>query len=57
MERTRDEWKEFIREQAEEHGVPFRAACEIFSVLGPNEAHDGFVTSLEDYAMMYGDDE
>ena len=48
MEKTN--WKEYVREQAEEYGVPFDVAWEIFLLLGPNEAYDGFVTELQDIA-------
>jgi hypothetical protein len=50
MEMEKTNWKEYVREQAVEYGVHFDAAWEIFLLLGPNEAYDGFVTELQDIA-------
>ena len=41
-------WKEYVTEQADNFGVSFETAWELFDILGPNEAYDGFITMLED---------
>lgn len=41
-------WGEYIVDQAENTGVRVGTALAIFDMLGPSEAFDGFVTSLED---------
>ena len=41
-------WREYVKEEAENFGVPFREAWALFQMLGPNEAYDGFITMLED---------
>ena len=43
-------WREYVRDDAENAGVDFDMAWEIFCVLGPLEAYDGFLTMLEDAA-------
>lgn len=47
---SKTNWKEYVRECAEDAGVDFETAWELFEVLGPEEAYDGFVTMLEDAA-------
>jgi hypothetical protein len=43
-------WKEYVRKEADQHGVPFKLAWMLFEMLGPEEAYDGFITELADYA-------
>ncbi len=43
-------WREYVRNEAEEYGVPFKLAWMLFQMLGPDEAHDGFITELQDLA-------
>lgn len=45
-------WEEYVQMKAEENGISFDIALTIFSMLGPTEAFDGFITSLEDAADM-----
>lgn len=49
------DWKKYVREQAEEFGVPFPDAWLLFELLGPNEAYDGFITELEDMSQCFND--
>ena len=39
---------DYVRNEAENHGVPFVYAMAIFNVLGESEMYDGFISSLED---------
>lgn len=41
-------WKEYVKGVAEDYGVPFVEAWELFHALGPSEAHDGFISMMED---------
>ena len=50
-----ESWGEYVVNQAEEQGVSISNAYSLFSLLGPSEAFDGFVTELEDAAMMAED--
>ena len=49
---TRKEQIKFVKNSAEDYGVPLRDALMIFDMLGESEMYDGFVTELEDYAEM-----
>ena len=46
-------WTEYVRQQADNFGVPFDTAACLFSLLGKSEAFDGFVTMLEDESMKH----
>ncbi len=41
-------WREYVKGVADEYGVDFDTAWTIFDLLGPSEAFDGFVTTIED---------
>lgn len=41
-------WDNYVTTLAMEYGVDQEAAFELFELLGPTEAFDGFVTALED---------
>jgi hypothetical protein len=43
-------WQGYVAKEADQHGVPFKLAWMLFEMLGPEEAHDGFITALADYA-------
>ena len=51
---TRQEIIKHVRDEADNHGVPFEDAMMIFDLLGESESHDGFITTLEDYSMIRG---
>lgn len=44
------DWKAYVKEQAETHGVEYKLAWQIFEVLGEEEAYDSFICTLEDIA-------
>jgi len=46
-------WKEYVRNEAANFGVPFSEAWMLFEMLGPNEAYDGFITMMEDLAAEH----
>jgi len=46
------DWEKYVQECADEYGVDVSVAMALFEVLGENEAYDGFLTALEDVAMM-----
>ena len=46
-------WTEYVKQQADNFGVPYDEAACLFSLLGKSEAFDGFVTMLEDQAAKY----
>ena len=48
---TRQEIIEYVKNEAENCGVPFDDAMELFYLLGESEMYDGFITILEDYGM------
>lgn len=50
-----ESWGEYVVDKAEEAGVRVSMAYSLFSLLGPSEAFDGFVTEMEDAAMMAED--
>lgn len=50
---TKEEAIDFVKEEAENYGVPFDVAMAIWDVLGESEMFDGFPTSLEDAAADY----
>ena len=43
-------WQGYVAKEADQHGVPFKLAWMLFEMLGPEEAYDGFITALADYA-------
>ena len=45
----KNEWEKYVREQADNYGVEFETAKMLFDLLGEDEAHDGFITELQDY--------
>lgn len=52
-----NEWKEYVLHQAENYSVLVELAWAIFQMLGPSEAHDGFITEMENAAEIIEDDE
>ena len=45
-------WDNYVRSCASEYGVDLEVAFELFDLLGPEEAFDGFVTELEELEGM-----
>lgn len=39
----------YLRDMAEEYGVPVESVFAVADMLGPNEDFDGLISSLEDY--------
>lgn len=50
MEQSR---KEYLRELADEYGVPFKTVLMLADLLGPNEDYDGLISELEDLAENF----
>lgn len=50
-EHDAESWGEYIVGKADEFGASVSNAFTLFELLGPTEAFDGFVTSLEDGGM------
>lgn len=50
---TRERY-EYLREVADEYGVPLKQVLALASVLGPNEDHDGLISMVEDMLPMFG---
>ena len=50
-------WKQYVRTQAEELGVPIPLAWQLFQLLGPREAYDGFIYELQELADQLEDEE
>ena len=50
---VKNDWDEYIQDCAEDCGVEFDEAKMLFDLLGPSEAYDGFVTTLEDHGNGY----
>lgn len=46
--------KEYLKELADEYGVPLSVVMTAASVLGPSEDHDGLITAIEDWLDMNG---
>lgn len=46
------ERRAYVRELAEEAGVPVDTAFAIADMLGPSEDRDGLVSTLEDYGLF-----
>ena len=46
---TRQEIIDYVRNEAENYGVPFDHAMCLFDLLGESEMYDGFITMLQDY--------
>ena len=40
----------YLREIADEYGVPMYVVRQLADMLGPNEDYDGLVTAVEDWA-------
>lgn len=55
MGQTIEERNCYLRELAEEYGVPMYVVRSLADMLGPNEDYDGLVSALEDYCEMFGD--
>ena len=47
---TRQEIINYVRDEADNYGVPFEDAIMIFDLLGESEMYDGFITRLQDYS-------
>ncbi len=45
---TRREQRDYVHEEADIYGVPFRIALALFDLLGENEMFSGFINALED---------
>ena len=45
-----ENWKEYVRDIADDYGVDFENAWTLFELLGELEAYDGFITMIQDYA-------
>lgn len=43
---------EYLREVADEYGVPEEVVFALADALGPNEDHDGLIAELEDAAYF-----
>lgn len=41
--------KEYLKELAEDYGVPLSVVYAAASVLGPSEDHDGLISAIEDW--------
>ncbi len=48
-----DNLEDYIEQTAEEAGADTATAWELFYMLGENELFDGYISSLEDYAMIF----
>ena len=46
---TRQEIIEYVKNEADNCGVPFDHAMCLFDLLGESEMYDGFIIELEDY--------
>lgn len=44
---------EYLKELSDEYGVPLAVVIEVAEMLGPNEDHDGLITTLEDYEYYF----
>lgn len=44
-----NERMEYLKELADEYDVPLCVVVAVADTLGPNEDHDGLITTLEDY--------
>ncbi len=47
--------KDYLKNLADDFGIPFSVVVEVAAVLGPNEDFDGLISSLDDYAEFYMD--
>ena len=47
---TKKEKIDYVRNEADNYGVPFNEAWCIFDLLGESEMYDGFITMLQDYS-------
>jgi len=47
---TRQEIINYVRDEADNYGVPFNEAWCLFDLLGESEMYDGFITMLQDYS-------
>ena len=52
-EKGYDSIEDYIEQTAEEQGIDTATAEQIAEMLGETELFDGYISSLEDYAMMY----
>jgi len=46
---TKKEMIKYVKEEADNYGVPFNEAWCLFDLLGESEMYDGFITMLQDY--------
>jgi len=47
---TKKEKIDYVRNEADNYGVPFNEAWCLFDLLGESEMYDGFITMLQDYS-------
>ena len=45
---TKEQYQ-YVKDEADNCGVPLADALELFDILGPSEMYDGFITELENY--------
>ena len=53
---TKKELIDYVRNEAENYGVPFGMAWCLFDSLGESEMYDGFITMLQDYESEHYND-
>ena len=53
---TGKELIDYVRNEADNFGVPFRYAMAVFDTMGESEMYDGFISALEDMAREDFDD-
>jgi hypothetical protein len=53
--KTNKERLDYIKECADNYGVPLEMAKLAYSMLGDSEAQDGFISELEDLALQEDD--
>ena len=46
----------YVRDEAENFGVPFQYAMAVFDTMGESEMYDGFISALEDMSREDFDD-
>jgi hypothetical protein len=53
---TKKEMIDYVRDEADNYGVPFSHAMVLFDLLGESEMYDGFITMLQDYSETLSDE-
>lgn len=48
--KDREDYREYLKELAEDYGVEYSTVRSLASMLGPSEARDGLVSHLDDIA-------